>query len=124
MQQYTRISKNGAEHMAGMNRETEPRGVIRGVFDLFDHFRDRPQHEHPVIAVGVLGQMLAGQDLSAHLWNSFVVEHERELGRVPMKQYGEREEPIILGVGRRDLPPLKNKATGEKLPPDAWARFN
>ena len=122
MQAYTRKIKVGDEHMVGMNRETEPLGMIRAVFDLLDHFRD--QTTHAVIANAVLGIMNDGKDLSEATFNGFVAEHQEHLdGREPMKQYGAKQEPIRVGCGSRDKPP-NSERQGKFWPEPAWDRFN
>jgi hypothetical protein len=113
MQLFMRASNAGKEQMVGMNAKTEPVGVVRAIFDLLDHFRHRT--DSPVIAIGVLGAMNIGHDLSQYLWNSFVAEHQTALGRVPTSEYKGEQESIRLGHGKRDMPPQKERPGRSEL---------
>jgi hypothetical protein len=121
MQAYTAKIKTGAVQMLGINRETEPQGMIRAAFDLLDHFRD--QTTHPVMANVMLGLLYDGRDLSRANFDGFVKLHQETLGRVPVKQYGMSEEPIRPGHGKREFPPMA-KRVGKDWPKEEWERWN
>jgi hypothetical protein len=105
--------------MLGLNAKSEPLGMIRAVFDLFDHVR-MLEGRYPLAAIAVLGTMNKGTDMTMEAFNTFVTEHELFFGTPPMKEFGSKCEPIVPDVGGREMPPRMTR----KWTTDDWDQMN
>lgn len=108
--------------MVGLNARSEPQGLIKAIFELFDEFKPKKDRA-PMMALTVLKALNAGTDLPESLFKAFMDEYFVVFNTTPMKQYGSRLEPIAIGSGGREYPPNRSK-NRRGWPDEEWRLMN